>query len=81
MDNMKKITRLEVETGLAKLLFYTKVSVYYEPYLPYRDIFEKILNIVEKWLTYYATDGDLSKMTDDEAKSIIELVDVIHFEV
>lgn len=80
MDNMKKITRLEVETGLAKLLFYTKVSVYYEPYLPYRDIFEKILNIVEKWLTYYATDGDLSKMTDDEAKSIIELVDEIPVE-
>ena len=77
---MKKITRLEVETGLAKLLFYTKVSVYYEPYLPYRDIFEKILNIVEKWLTYYATDGDLSKMTDDEAKSIIELVDEIPVE-
>lgn len=80
MDNMKKITRLEVETGLAKLLFYTKVSVYYEPYLPYRDIFEKILNIVEKWLTYYATDGDLSKMTDDEAKSIIKLVDEIPVE-
>lgn len=80
MDNMKKITRLEVETGLAKLLFYTKLSVYYEPYLPYRDIFEKILNIVEKWLTYYATDGDLSKMTDDEAKSIIKLVDEIPVE-
>ena len=80
MDNMKKITRLEVETGLAKLLFYTKVSVYYEPYLPYRDIFEKILNIVEKWLTYYATDGDLSKMTDVEAKSIIKLVDEIPIE-
>lgn len=80
MDNMKKITRLEVETGLAKLLFYTKVSVYYEPYLPYRDIFEKILNIVEKWLTYYATDGDLSKMTDVEAKSIIKLVDEIPVE-
>lgn len=80
MDNMKKITRLEVETGLAKLLFYTKVSVYYEPYLQCRDIFEKILNIVEKWLTYYATDGDLSKMTDDEAKSIIKLVDEIPVE-
>lgn len=77
MDNKKKITRLEVETGLAKLLFYTKVSLYYEPYLPYQDIFKKILNIVEKWLTYYANDGNLSNMSDTEAKSIIDLVNKV----
>ena len=61
MNNKKKITRLEVETGLAKLLFYTKISAYYKPYLPYRDIFEKILSILEKWLTYYANDGNYLK--------------------
>jgi len=53
MNNKKKITRLEVETGLAKLLFYTKISAYYKPYLPYRDIFEKILSILENMELIY----------------------------
>lgn len=80
-ENLKVITYYEVEEALAKLLFYVKTSTLYNGYKPYKEIFEKILKIVEKWVEYYVENADLLKISNEEVISINEYMHQIPFEV
>jgi hypothetical protein len=74
-DNKKIIKNSEVEQSLAHLYFYTKLSTYV--YKNYKDKFEAILQIVENWISYYAMDGNLLRITEDDAKEILIIRDSI----
>jgi hypothetical protein len=74
-DNKKIVKNSEVEQSLAHLYFYTKLSTYI--YKDYKDKFDAILQIIEKWISYYAMDGNLLRITEEDAKEILIIRDSI----
>lgn len=71
------ITSQEVEHALEKLLYNVMASTLYEPYKSYFECFNGLLEIVKIWISYYAKDKNLLKMTDDEvikAKSMFNKI-------
>ncbi len=76
-NNLKILTRYEIETALAKLIFYLLASSKYEPYKEYKNKFEEMLEIVMLWVKYYVDNDNLLNMTDDEVISIQKLMDEI----
>ena len=76
-NNLKILTRYEIETALAKLIFYLLASSKYEPYKKYKNKFEEMLEIVMLWVKYYVDNDNLLNMTDDEVISIQKLMDEI----
>jgi hypothetical protein len=76
----KKIVKnYEVEEAIAHLYFYTKISTIV--YKEYKDTFNKILTIIEKWIGNYAKDENLNFVTEEEAKELIDLRDSVPFEI
>ena len=72
--NLKILTRYEIETALAKLIFYLLASSKYEPYKEYKSKFEEMLEIVMVWVKYYVDNNNLLSMTDDEVINIQKLM-------
>jgi hypothetical protein len=76
----KKIVKnYEVEQAIAHLYFYTKISTIV--YKEYKDTFNKILKIIEKWIGNYAKYRNLNFVTEEEAKELIDLRDSVPFEI
>jgi len=79
-QNIKLNTHNEVETALAKLLFYIHISLIYEPYKKYTKELNGLLDITKKWIIYYAKDRCLQKLSDEEVIEGQRLLDSIPFE-
>ena len=79
-SNISKINRYDIEEALAKLLFYIKASLLCKEYEPYKNQFEGLLKIANKWLNYYVENNDLHQMTDEEAYQAYVLRDEIPFD-
>lgn len=79
-NNMVQVTKFEVEHALSKLLFYVVASINYKPYSEFRESFENILKVLEKWIAYYVEDNNLLRMTDSEVDKVNEYLNQIPFE-
>lgn len=77
---MEKITTIEIENALSRLLFNVLASTKYKPYKNYKKLFENILKIIEKWVLYYVEDGNLLRITDDEVNEINRNINEIPFD-
>ncbi len=79
-EDIRILTRFEIENALAKLLFNITASIVHNPYKEYKGKFKDILKIVNKWISYYVENNDLLKMTDEEVIEARSLIKSIPFE-
>lgn len=79
-NNIVQVTKFEVENALSKLLFYVVASINYKPYSEFKQSFENILNILQKWITYYVEDNNLLRMTDSEVDKVNEYLNQVPFD-
>lgn len=77
---MEKITTIQIEEALSKLLFNITASIKDKHYQEYKELFESMLNIVNKWIDYYVEDKNLLRITDKEVDDINNYMNKIPFE-
>lgn len=79
--NLKMLTYVEIEKSLSRLLFSTYMCMIDENYKDIEYIFEKILDIVRKWIKYYSEDKNLKRITDEESIEAYKLLYEIPIEL